>query len=136
MLRRRFYQVVPLQFLFASCWILLANLVAQWAFPILFGAEWAAAIPYLRALSLAYLGLAVLHPVSTTLQMLEHQVASAAWQIARVVLVVGGMLFAWHEGASAVTALWITSVIQAGCIVAVFAIMVVAIKRIATEGRG
>ena len=136
MLRRRFYQIVPLQFLFAACWILLANAVAAWAFPLLFGAEWAAAIPYLRAMSLAYLGLAVLHPVSTTLQMLEHQMVAATWQIIRLVMVVGAVLLPWHAGASAVTALWISSIVQAVCVVAVFAVMLVAIERIAASPPG
>jgi O-antigen/teichoic acid export membrane protein len=135
MLRRRFYQVVPLQFMFAASWILLANAVAGWAFPLLFGAEWGAAIPYLRAISLAYMGLAVLHPVSTTLQMLEYQVSAAVWQIGRLLLVVAGVLLPWHAGASAVTALWISSIMQAGCIVVVFAVMVVAIERIGTRMR-
>lgn len=131
MLRRRFYQVVPLQLLFAGCWILLANATAGWVFPRLFGTEWAAAIPYLHALSLSYLVLTVLHPVSTTLQMLEWQVAGAMWQIVRLILVVAGVLIAWHSGATAVTALWTSSVIQAGCVAAVFALMVLSIERIA-----
>jgi O-antigen/teichoic acid export membrane protein len=131
MLRRRFYQVVPLQFLFAGCWILLANAVAGWAFPLLFGAEWAAATPYLRALSLAYLGLAVLHPVSTTLQMMEHQILAAAWQICRLVLVVAAVMLPWHAGASAVSALWISSIVQAGCVLVMFGLMVMSIERIA-----
>ena len=133
MLRRRFYQVVPLQFLFAACWIVLANAVAGWAFPLLFGSEWAGAIPYLRALSLSYLALTVLHPVSTTLQMVEWQVAGAVWQICRLILVVASVLLAWHAGASAVTALWISSVVQTGCVLAVFALMVVSIERVAAR---
>jgi O-antigen/teichoic acid export membrane protein len=135
MLRRRFYQVVPLQFLFATGWILLANAVAGWAFPLLFGAEWAAAIPYLRALSLAYLGLAVLHPVSTTLQMLEHQVTAAVWQVSRLLLMMAGVMLPWYLGRSAVTALWISSITQVGCVVVVFAVMVVSIERIGIEKR-
>lgn len=133
MLRRRFYQVVPLQFLFAACWIVLANAVAGWAFPLLFGSEWAGAIPYLRALSLSYLALTVLHPVSTTLQMVEWQVAGAVWQICRLILVVASVLLAWHAEASAVTALWISSIVQTGCVLAVFALMVVSIERVATR---
>lgn len=133
MLRRRFYQVVPLQFLFAACWIVLANAVAGWAFPLLFGSEWAGAIPYLRALSLSYLALTVLHPVSTTLQMVEWQVAGAVWQICRLILVVASVLLAWHAGASAVTALWFSSIVQTGCVIAVFALMVVSIERVAAR---
>ena len=76
-LRRRFYQVVPRQFLLAAGWVGLVNLVAGWAFPVLFGAQWAAAIPYMRALSVAYMVQSVLHPLSTTLQMLERQATAA-----------------------------------------------------------
>lgn len=135
MVRRRFYQMVPLQALFAACWILLANFVARWAFPLLFGAEWAAAIPYLHALSLAYLGLTVLHPVSTTLQMLEHQVLAALWQAGRLLLVVAGVLLPWYLGASAVSALWISSIIQAGCVLVMFGLIIVSIERLAKRTR-
>jgi hypothetical protein len=76
--------VVPLQFAIAAAWILAANLAADWAFPRLFGAEWANAIPYLRALSVAYLVQIVLHPVSGTLQLLERQATAAIWQICRL----------------------------------------------------
>lgn len=130
-LRRRFYQVVPLQLMIAACWIGLANLLADWAFPLLFGAEWAAAIPYLRALSLAYLALTVLHPVSMTLQVLEQQSLSAAWQACRLVLVIGGVLWPWHWGAPAVAALWASSALQAAAVVAVFVLMIRAIERVA-----
>lgn len=131
MLRRRFYQVVPLQFVFAACWILLANAVAGWVFPRLFGPEWAAAIPYLRALSLSYLVLTMLHPVSTTLQMVEWQVAGAVWQVARLIAVVAGVLLAWRSGASAVTALWTASFIQAAAVAVVFVLMMLSVQRVA-----
>lgn len=128
LLRRRFYQVVPLQFLLAAVWILLANLLAAWAFPLLFGARWADAVPYLRALSLSYLMLSVLHPVCTTLQMLEFQVTSAVWQIGRLVLIVGAVLLAEQAGFSAVNALWITSLVQAACCLVLLGLMVLAIE--------
>jgi len=131
LLRQRFYQVVPLQFVFAACWIALANAVAGWVFPPLFGAQWADAIPYLRALSLSYLALTVLHPVSTTLQMVEWQVEAAIWQIARLILVVASVLLAWRSGASAVSALWLSSIAQTISVLAVFALMIVSIERIA-----
>lgn len=131
LLRQRFYQVVPLQFVFAACWIALANAVAGWVFPPLFGAQWADAIPYLRALSLSYLALTVLHPVSTTLQMVEWQVEAAIWQIARLILVVASVLLAWRSGASAISALWLSSIAQTISVLAVFALMIVSIERIA-----
>ena len=57
-LRYRFWQVVPRQFALSAGWIALANLGAGWVVPTLFGEQWDASIPYLRALSLSYLALA------------------------------------------------------------------------------
>jgi O-antigen/teichoic acid export membrane protein len=112
-IRRRLGQLVPWQFALAGGWILLANLAAGWAFPVLFGQHWAAAIPYLRASSIAYLAQAVLHPVSPSLQIMERQGLAAAWQVGRLVLVIAGVVVAWQLGWPAVTALWLTSLVQA-----------------------
>jgi hypothetical protein len=76
-----------------------------------------------------------LHPVSTTLQMLEHQVIAAVWQASRLLLVVVAVLLPWYTGASAVTALWTSSIIQAACVLAMFALIVVSIERLATRER-
>ena len=135
-LRRRFYQVMPRQFLVSISWILLANLVAAWGFPLLFGEKWAAAIPYLHAVSAGYLGLAVLHPVSTMLQMLERQVAAAAWQVFRLVLVIGGFLIAWRSGFSAVTTLWLCSFLQLFAIIVVLGLIAWSIERVANKAAG
>jgi O-antigen/teichoic acid export membrane protein len=128
-LRSRFRQVVGRQFLLAAGWILIANILAGWAFPLLFGAEWAGAVPYLRALSPAYLALAVLHPVSTSLQLLERQVLAAVWQAARLVAVVGGAALSWHLGFSVLTALWIASLAQVVACAAMLALIATAIER-------
>jgi O-antigen/teichoic acid export membrane protein len=130
-LSRRFYQVVPRQFLLTAGWILAANALAGWAFPLLFGAEWAAAIPYLRALSLFYLLQAVLHPVSTTLQMLEHQVTAVVWQIGRAILVVAGVMLPWKAGMTAVSALWISASVQSACCVVLLGLMMSSIRQAA-----
>lgn len=129
LLRRRFYQVVPGLFVLAAAWIVVGNLAATWAFPLFFGAAWAGAIPYLRALSLAGLLQAVLHPVSTTLQILEYQLTAVAWQIGRLVLVVVGVWLPWRAGLSAVGTLWIVSGIEAGSCLLLLALMVWAIER-------
>jgi O-antigen/teichoic acid export membrane protein len=128
-LRWRFRQVVGRQFLLAAGWILIANVLANWVFPVLFGAEWAGAVPYLRALSPAYLALAVLHPVSTSLQLLERQVLAAVWQAARLVFVVGGALLAWRFGSSVLTALWISSLAQVAACAAMLVLIAAAIER-------
>jgi len=130
LLRRRFYQVVPLQFLLVAGWIVIANLIAAWAFPVLFGERWADAVPYLRALSLSYLMLSVLHPVSTTMQMLEHQVTPAVWQVWRLVVLVGAVLVARALGVSAAKALWICSGVQAVCCLVLLGLMAASIEHV------
>ena len=129
-LKRRFWQVVPRQFLLAASWIIVANLVAGWAFPVLFGHQWAASIPYLRALSVAYLAQAVLHPVSSALQIMERQVLAAAWQAGRLVLVLASVMVAWRLGWSAVTALWLASLAQLVACVTMLALIAWSIQRI------
>ena len=135
-LRRRFYQVMPRQFLLSLGWIVFANLIAAWAFPLLFGEQWAAAIPYLHAGSAAYLGLAVLHPASTMLQMLERQVAAAVWQMFRLVLVIGGFLVGWHSGLPAVTTLWVCSILQFVAILVVLGLIAWSIERVVRQDVG
>jgi len=134
-LRRRFRQVVPLQFALAAVWILAANLAAGWVFPRLFGAEWANAIPYLRALSLAYLIQIGLHPVSGTLQLLERQAIAALWQICRLVLIVGAVLIPWRAGMPAVKALWISALTEASCCLILLALISSAIEQVAARQR-
>jgi O-antigen/teichoic acid export membrane protein len=136
-LRRRFRQVVPLQFLLATTWILAANLVAGWAFPRLFGVAWANAIPYLRALSLAYLLQIVLHPVSGTLQLLERQAMAAVWQICRLVLVLIAVLVPWRSGTTAVSALWISALTETACCLTLLALMASTIEQaVARQQKG
>jgi O-antigen/teichoic acid export membrane protein len=134
-LRRRFRQVVPLQFAIAAAWILTANLAADWAFPRLFGAEWANAIPYLRALSVAYLVQIVLHPVSGTLQLLERQATAAIWQICRLMVIVAAVLISWRTGNSALQTLWISALTEASCCLTLLGLMANAIERLAAGQR-
>ena len=135
LLRRRFYQVVPRLFLLAAAWILAGNLVATWAFPIFFGSAWAAAIPYLRAISIAGLLQAVLHPVSTTLQMLEYQWTAFVWQIGRLAVVALCVVLPWRAGFSAVATLWIDSGVEAGCCLLLMLLMVWAIEQATARHR-
>lgn len=128
--RRRFWQVVPQQFLISAAWILIANIIAAWAFPVLFGEQWGATIPYLRAVSAAYLASSVLHPVSNSLQILERQVLSAAWQVVRLGLVVGSVVVAWRLGYSALSALWIYSAVQTLACVVMLGLIAISIERI------
>jgi hypothetical protein len=63
-------------------------------------------------LSLAYLAQAVLHPVSTSLQIMERQALAAAWPAGRLALVLATVMAAWRAGLPAVTALWLASLAQ------------------------
>ena len=130
-LRRRFWQVVPLQFVIAALWIGAANLVASWAFPVVFGDRWAAALPYLHALSLSYLVQMMLHPVSGTLQVLERQGIAAVWQVCRLILVVAAVLLPWHAGWPPVATLWLTTATQVACCLVLTGIMAMSIERLA-----
>ena len=129
-LGRRFWQVMPRHLLLSTLWIVLANLAADRVFPILFGQQWLAAIPYLRAMSLGYLALVVLHPVSTMLQLMEHQVLAASWQAFRLLLVGGAVLLAWHNGWSAVSALWCGSLAQAFACTIMLALVAISIRQL------
>ncbi|MBV9248598.1 MAG: oligosaccharide flippase family protein [Acetobacteraceae bacterium] len=131
--RRRFYQVVSRQCLLAIAWIAAANIVAGWVFPRLFGPEWAEAIPYLRAVSISFFVIIVLHPVSTTLQMLEHQATAAIWQVCRLGLVVVAVVVSWRLGEHAITALWITSAVQAFCGIVLLGLMIASIERLVAQ---
>jgi len=135
LLRRRFYQVVPRLFLLAAAWILAGNLAATWAFPLFFGSAWGAAIPYLRAISIAGLLQAVLHPVSTTLQMLEYQWTAFVWQIGRLAAVTVCVILPWRAGFSAVATLWIDSAVEATCCLLLILLMVWAIEQTASHPR-
>ena len=125
--------MIPLQFVVCAGWIVLANVVASWAFPLLFGQQWEEAVPYLRAMSAGYLAVAVLHPVSTSPQIMELQMLSVTWQVARLFLVVTGVIVAWHEGLPAVQALWLASAAQVAACMAMLALIARSIQRIQHE---
>ena len=84
----------------------------------------------MRALSPAYLALAVLHPVSTSLQILERQVLAASWQAARLIVVAGSAVLAWRLGLPALTALWFGSVAQVIACLAMLVLIALSIHRI------
>lgn len=129
-LGRRFWQVVPGQFLFALIWILPVNMLANRFVAPLFGAPWAAAVPCLHALSPGFLALTALHPVSTTLQMLNRQALAAWWQIARLTALIIAVIVCWHCGFSAVATLWLCSVVQVAACLGMLATMAACIHRL------
>lgn len=129
-LRRRFWQVVTQQFALTAMWIVVANLLALFAFPILFGANWSSAATYLVALSGAYLAQSTLHPVSHTLQLLQKQLTAAGLQAVRLVLIVASIVLPWRAGWSAVQALWIYSAVQMVMCSAILAVMGRSIRKV------
>jgi O-antigen/teichoic acid export membrane protein len=133
MLEHRFRQVVPRQAVVTAAWVLLANAAAAWLFPVFFGKQWADAVPYLRALSLAYFAGTVLHPVSTTLQMLERQVTAALWQVGRMAGVVLALVLSWQHGFSPVVALWLYSSVQTAAALIMLGLIANGIRRIRAD---
>jgi O-antigen/teichoic acid export membrane protein len=96
----------------------------------LFGPQWDASIPYLRALSVSYLALAVLHPVSTLPQIMERQVMAAAWQVGRLILVIASAIVAWQLGWSALTALWLSALAQGIACATMLGLIAAAVQRL------
>ncbi len=61
--------------------------------------------------------------------MLNRQMLAAAWQIARLVLLVGAAILSWRLGLAAVDALWICSAAQAVACAGMLATMAICIQR-------
>ncbi len=129
-LKKRFYQVVNRQFWLALVWIGLANGIAAFLFPKLFGAEWGDAVIYLQAMSIGYLAQAIVLPVFHTLQILEKQLLAAAWQISRLVLVVTTFLLAKHFDVAPPTTIVAYSAVQALCCCALLLLMMKSIQKL------
>jgi len=126
--RRRFWQVVQAQFIFALAWMIPVNVLAAWAVPMLFGAAWSAATPFLHALSPAFVALAVLHPVSNTLQILDRQALAALWTGLRLALLVLTAAIAWRMNLSPEAAAWACSAVQIAVSLGLLASMVRCIR--------
>lgn len=62
--------------------------LSPWAFPFVFGSEWAEAGTYAQLLVLSFVGQFVVAPVSLTLSILEKQRAQLAWDAGRFLAVV------------------------------------------------
>lgn len=129
-LQERFWQVVPRQFLICIAWVVVVNVAAIWVFPLAFGEQWTAAIPYLHAMSATYLAMAVLHPVSTSLQILERQLLATLWQTFRLVLIVASVLLPWHFGVPALPTLWLASLAQVVSCGGMLVLIAISVRRL------
>ena len=72
----------------------------------------------------------MLHPVSTSLQIMERQALAAAWQAGRLVLVVAGVIVPWRLGLGALQAVWLTSLAQVISCAAMLALIAISVERI------
>lgn len=129
-LQRRFRQVVRQQLVVAVVWIAAANIGAALLFPAVFGADWAGAVIYVQALSVAYLAQAVVLPVFHTLQLLERQTTASAWQAGRLGLVLLTFSVCIWLQASAPVAILAYAVAQATACIALFLLISRAIREI------
>ncbi len=128
--RRRFLQLLGVQTGIVSTWLLAVNLLADWLFPLLFGAEWGAAVPYLHVVSIALLPQLVTHALLHTLQVLERQKLSAIWEVGRLCAVVGALVGARYLGFDALDGLLAYSICQAGAQLVLLGLMYSSIQQI------
>ncbi len=127
-LRRRFWQVASRQLLLALVWGAVVNLAAGWAYPTLFGAQWAPAVPFVRPLTVALVAQTVLTSVGPTLLLLQRQGLAAAWQPVALVLLVGAIVGGWHAGFSALAVFWAYAAIQVLTSLVMLGMILVAIR--------
>lgn len=129
-LRVRFRQITSKQLLIGLAWVAVINIVSVVAFPTIFGAEWAAAVPYLLVISATHLATNVIQCVSNTLQALNRQALAASWQVGRVVAVCLGFWACHAAGASALTAIIVYSAIQVVACAIMYVIIRVSVDRL------
>lgn len=121
--RKRFLQLAGHQFLIVAGWLLLVNILAPYLFPLVFGQEWQEAVPYLHVLSIAYLAQMVMHALVHTLQIMERQLLSAAWETGRLIAVATAFFVSRAMGFSALEALLAYSIVQALAQIVLFILM-------------
>jgi O-antigen/teichoic acid export membrane protein len=132
-LRRRFLQVSSRQLALALVAVAGINLTAFWAYPLVFGSEWAAAVAYVAPLSLALASQTVLLSVSPTLHVLQKQGLAASWQPVPVILLCAVFWGCAHNGLPAITAFWGYGLIQLLTTVVMFTMMLVSLHNAERE---
>lgn len=85
--------------------VLTASLLAPFAFPIIFGAQWTLAGNLVASLSLMYAAQIVATPLSQTLIILDRQGLQLAWDLARLAATVATFFLADQYGLEAVAAI-------------------------------
>jgi O-antigen/teichoic acid export membrane protein len=128
--KKRFLQITLQQTLIVSAWLLVVNLLAGWLFPLAFGKEWGAAVPYLHVLSIALLPQFVTHAMTHTLQILQRQALSASWEIGRLIVVAGALIISAMIGLNALEAVLVYSLCQAAAQIVLLVLMYHAIAQL------
>lgn len=80
--------------------IVLLGLAAPWIFSVVFGESWRVSGVYAQILTAAFLAQFVVVPLSQTLNLLERQHVQLAWDIVRLVAVLGSVVGAYALGMS------------------------------------
>lgn len=129
-MRRRFLQVTGGQFVIVAMWLLLINTTAFYFIPVVFGSEWAGAVIYIHILSICYLPQMTIVPVMHTLQIMEKQGLTAAWEFGRFILISGGFAASYILAFDAWEAILVYAISQAFAQLVLFVIMYLAIQRL------
>ena len=129
-MRRRFLQVTGGQFVIVAMWLLLINTTAFYFIPVVFGSEWSGAVIYIHILSICYLPQMTIVPVMHTLQIMEKQGLTAAWEFGRFILISGGLSASYILAFDAWEAILVYAISQAFAQLVLFVIMYLAIQRL------
>lgn len=103
---------------------LLVVVTGPWLFEIVFGPDWVTAGVFAQVLVVGYVGQFVVFPVSQVLGLAERQTWALAWDVTRVVLVVGGVVVCAALGGSVTAAVTVLSVAALGSYVLLFVLCV------------
>jgi O-antigen/teichoic acid export membrane protein len=129
-LRRHFLLVSSRYAALAAAWIVIANIAAVWLFPVVFGAAWAQASPYVLAISPWFFCGTVTRSVGPTLLVLQRQALNAIAQIAGPALGTIAFLICSNHGCPASQAVLAFSLCQAAAFAAVYCTTYVAILHV------
>lgn len=128
--RMRFLQMAGQQLVIVSIWLVIVNIAAPYAIPVIFGQQWKDSVPYLHVLSIAYLPQMVIHAITHTLQVLEKQGLSAIWEVVRLASLAGAIFGSYWLGCDALHALLSYSIVQAVAHLILFWLMYKSIQSI------
>jgi O-antigen/teichoic acid export membrane protein len=90
--------------------VIVLLLLGPWIVPTIFGAEWVLAGKYAQALAIMFGLQFVTSSLSQTLNVLQRQSWVLAWDLLRLVMVVGGFVIASHLGYSSYVAVVLYSI--------------------------